>query len=53
MSAKIQIFFISLLFFSQKNTKEDVIWTEIVRNDTEMGCDGGDLETNEPNCVLM
>ena len=36
-----------------KNAKEDEIWTEIVRNDTEMGYDGGDLETNEPNCVLM
>ena len=40
-------------FFGRKIAKEDVIWTEIAGNDTEMGCDGGDLETNEPNCVLM
>jgi hypothetical protein len=23
---------------------------DIARNDTEMGCDGGFSETNEPNC---
>jgi hypothetical protein len=26
-----------------KNAKEDEIWKEIARNDTEMGCDGGDF----------
>jgi hypothetical protein len=27
----------------QKNAKENEIWIEIARNDTEMGCDGGDF----------
>jgi hypothetical protein len=35
----------------QKNVKEDKIWKEIARNDTEMGCDGGDLETNFLNDI--
>lgn len=31
----------NLLF--QKSAKEDEIWKEIARDDTEMGCDGGDF----------